>query len=123
MRSKIAIIDDEIDIGYLLKSNFDAKLYDVFCFQDLLVGVSALEALNPQFLFLDVNFPNGNGLDHVQNIRKLVPNCFIIIISAQDELRHILHAKQEGAHDFIAKPFTRDIILERVRSFTNSTKS
>lgn len=120
MRRKIAIIDDEVDIGYLLKSNIGSDKFEVVCFQDLITGLSSLKELNPQFLFLDINFPNGNGLDHIGHIKTLLPNCFIIVISAHDEIKQILAAKSAGANDFIPKPFTRDLILDRLNKYTSN---
>lgn len=118
MRKVIAIIDDEVDIGYLIKSNLRQETFDVFCFQDLKSGVKALSELKPQFLFLDINFPDGCGLDYIQSIRITVPDCIIIIISAYDEINQVNTAKKAGANDFLPKPFTRDLVLERIKKFS-----
>jgi DNA-binding response OmpR family regulator len=118
MRKIIAIIDDEMDIGYLLKSNLGSEPYDVFCFQDLKSGVQALPEIKPQFLFLDINFPDGCGLDYIGTIKSTIPECIIIVISAHDELTQMNTAKNAGANDFIPKPFTKDLILERIHKFS-----
>jgi len=123
MRKIIAIIDDEVDIGYLLKSNIGSEFFDVFCFQDLTSGIRALPDLNPQILFLDINFPDGCGLDYIQTIKSSLPECIIIMISAYDEATQVKTAKSAGANDFIPKPFTKDIILERIHKFCLSGSS
>jgi len=117
MRKVIAIIDDEVDIGYLLKSNLGSETFDVFCFQDLKSGIKALPELNPQFLFLDINFPDGCSLDYIELIKSSVPDCIIILISAYDELSQINLARKAGANDFLPKPFSRDNVLERIQKF------
>jgi len=118
MRKNIVILDDELDIGYLLKSNIGTEIYDVFCFQDLKSGIQETEKLNPLFLFIDINFPDGNGLDYVPYLKSTLPECIIIVISAYDEESLIQRALSSGAQDFLPKPFTRDMVLGRISKFS-----
>lgn len=113
VRQKILIVDDEQDICRLLEFIFIKKGYEVCYVHTLYDGFNALNAVTPTIIFLDINLPDGSGLDALLAIKTSHPQSTIISISA-------LNAKQKalanGASYFIGKPFT----INDINSIVNS---
>lgn len=111
---KALIIDDEIDICYLLSSilrNKDVLPSYVNSIKD---ARHALEAITPEIIFLDNHLPDGIGVDFVEHIKKKCPGTKVVMITAYDTASDRNKAMSVGADFFIAKPFSRDIIYQTV---------
>lgn len=106
---KVLIIDDEEDICFLLKNILRKKNLEVFQASTLKEGFSKLAELHPFLLFLDINLPDGSGIDALEEIKKNYPLLKIIMISAYTQ-RHN-DAKEEGVELFINKPFNKESIF------------
>ena len=81
-RRKVLIIDDEIDLCHLLKSYFLRKDYDVYLSHTLEQGLSFLNTLNPDVVFLDNNLPDGVGWEIAPQIARDYPHVQLYLISA-----------------------------------------
>jgi DNA-binding NtrC family response regulator len=114
------IIDDEIDICFLLthilkNRNISSK------YVNSLVG--ARELLNvylPQIIFLDNHLPDGLGIDFIKHIKSLKLDTKIILITAHDKFILKEKALQEGASEFISKPFAVEKIYSVVEKLKES---
>jgi YesN/AraC family two-component response regulator len=62
-------------------------------------------------LFLDINLPDGNGLDDVPSFRNLNPKIPVMIISAYDSTAEMKKAKKYEVNAFIRKPFNREQVI------------
>lgn len=107
---KVLIIDDETDICFLLKNILKKKNFEVSSATTLEEGFSKLAEFSPFLLFLDINLPDGSGLDAITEIKKNYPLLKIIMISAYDSLQKCTTAKEKGIELFISKPFNKEII-------------
>ncbi len=105
---KILIIDDEVDICFLLASVLKKRGFDVSFVNSLTDGYPKVSILKPALLFLDINLPDGSGLDAISTVKKLSPDTKIIMISAFDSLKERTIANEKGADLFIGKPFNKD---------------
>jgi DNA-binding response OmpR family regulator len=110
--NKVLIIDDETDICFLLASMLKKKGFDVSFVNSLTEGFSKVTDLQPAILFLDINLPDGSGLESISTIKSLSLNTKIIMISAFDGVRERATANERGADFFIGKPFSREIVSE-----------
>ena len=111
------IIDDEIDICYLLSGilkNKDIKPYYVNTLAD---AGSVLKTQHPELIFLDNHLPDGIGVDFITQIKKASPQSKIVLITAYDTATDRKNAEIQGVDFFIAKPFTRDTIYQTVNLF------
>lgn len=79
---------------------------------------TALHADPPAILFLDNHLPDGRGLDFIAEIKQHWPDTKIIMITAHDSPNERRQAREEGADLFISKPFSREIIIESLRSLS-----
>lgn len=118
---KIVIIDDELDILQLLKFSLRKFNCQVFCYQTLNEGLIGIPEVKPVLVFLDINLPDGNGLDAIAQIKKNNPGVKLIMISAYDSKIERTTAFSNGADDFISKPFNSYLIISKLRGMGSDT--
>lgn len=68
------------------------------------------------FVLLDINLPDGNGLDLLKEIKKQRATLPVILLTANDTDRDIVHGLETGADDYITKPFSLSVLRARVNN-------
>ena len=116
---KALIIDDEIDICYLLSSLLIKKKIQVDYVNSIADAVLALEKYKPEIIFLDNHLPDGEGMDFSRHIKKNYPAVKVAMITAYDSPADRRMALARGIDYFIPKPFTRDKIYKTVDDILN----
>lgn len=111
---KALIIDDEIDICYLLSGLLIHKKIETGYATSIADAREALEKLKPEIIFLDNRLPDGRGIDFAGYIKKINPNAKVAMITAYDTTADRNMALASGIDYFVGKPFTRDTIYETV---------
>jgi DNA-binding NtrC family response regulator len=107
------IIDDETDICYLLSSILRQKNIQPVIASSLSEASHIIEDHKDFFLvFLDNHLPDGFGVNYIQQLKKKIPSCKVVMITAHDNLTDREAAEQEGADYFIGKPFSRELVLK-----------
>ena len=107
----VLIIDDEAEICFLLANLLKRKKMETFIAHTLVDGYHKLNA-ETKVLFLDINLPDGSGLDLLKKVRQEYPGLKIIIISAYDGENERSEARQNGADAFIGKPFSSNAVFK-----------
>jgi two-component system, OmpR family, response regulator len=79
---KVLIIDDETDFCLLMKNYFKKRNFEVHIRHTLSEGLTALQEVKPDILFLDNNLPDGLGWEHTEYIVSHFPQTHINLISA-----------------------------------------
>jgi len=111
---KILVVDDEPKIRMFVRANLQARGYDVYLAQD---GIEALEMaarVLPDVIVLDVGMPGMNGIEVCSKIREW-SDTPIIILSVKEDEEIKVKALDEGADDYITKPFSLEELLARIR--------
>jgi DNA-binding NtrC family response regulator len=116
---KALIIDDEIDICYLLSSILRNKNLSPNYVNSIGEAKKALLKHHPQIIFLDNHLPDGMGVDFIAHIKANYPTAKIVMITAYDTPADRSKALYEGADFFLAKPFSRDAIYQTVDNLMN----
>ena len=81
-RKKVLIIDDEVDLCLLMKTYFLRKNYEVYIAHTLSDGISRLNEINPDYLFIDYNLPDGLGWDKLPELYQKFPDIQFNLICA-----------------------------------------
>ena len=115
MTSTILVVDDDPQILRMLKTSLQTNGYDV---QTALHGVAALEQMQqhqPDLVITDLSMPVMNGVELTQKIRESsrIP---IIVLSVRDSDQSKVIALDEGADDYVTKPFHIQELLARIRA-------
>lgn len=113
-KTRILIADDEPKIRMFLRANLNARGYEVHLAQDGLEAVEMAGQVLPDLIILDVNMPRMNGIDACRRIREWA-DMPIIILSVRDEEKDKVRALDEGADDYVTKPFGMEELLARIR--------
>ncbi|MDR3711789.1 MAG: response regulator [Puia sp.] len=112
--SKILIVDDELDICYLLSGMLKRRNFQPGFVNTLSDAVVALRSDTPSLMFLDNHLPDGFGLDFIPYIKKNYPKVKIIMITAHDSAQDRNTAYAGGVDLFIGKPLNRELIDEAI---------
>lgn len=117
--ARVLVVDDEPQIRRALRRTLEAHGYDV---RTVGTGEDALAALrwHPDVVLLDLMLPDIDGLDVSRRLRaqSAVP---ILVLSARGEEQMKVRALDEGADDYITKPFGTDELLARIRTALRHT--
>jgi two-component system, OmpR family, response regulator len=111
IKTDALIIDDEVDICYLLAEILKSKNIHCSYVHTLNDARKILGMINPGIVFLDNHLPDGMGLDFINHIKLSCPQAKILVITAHDKSIFRERALEAGAFEFINKPFTSDGIF------------
>lgn len=103
-RKKIVIIDDEEDLCHLMKTYFLELDHDVFLANTLRSGLSLIQEVSPDVVFIDNNLPDGLGWEKMDYLMEAYPSCKINLISAYDYLPPDLKNRDSHSVSIIEKP-------------------
>jgi two-component system, OmpR family, response regulator ChvI len=110
----IALVDDDQNILTSVSIALEAEGYRIMTYSD---GISALEGFEmspPDLAILDMKMPRMSGMELLQRLRQKSDLPVIFLTSKEEEIDEVL-ALKVGADDFIRKPFSQRLLLERVK--------
>ena len=113
------IIDDEIDICYLLSGILKQKNCYTNYVNNLAEATIELQNNSPLIVFLDNHLPDGLGINFVDHIKVNYPQIKIVMITAYDTTSDRQEAINKGVDIFIGKPFTKDEINKALQTLIN----
>jgi two-component system KDP operon response regulator KdpE len=114
-KPRILVVDDEPQLTRVLRTGLKSHGYDVRTAADGLSGLETFNDWHPDLVITDLAMPNMNGLELCRKIRAVSP-VPIIILSAKGEEKTKVEALDNGADDFVTKPFGIDELLARIRA-------
>jgi two-component system chemotaxis response regulator CheY len=113
--AKIMVVDDAAFMRQMLKHILENAGHEVLC--EAADGAEAVEkyrAFRPELVTMDITMPEMEGIEALQRIRRDDPDAKVIMCTAMGQQRLIVQAIQNGARDFIVKPFQTSRVLEAV---------
>jgi two-component system KDP operon response regulator KdpE len=113
-KTKILVVDDEPKIRMFIRANLEARDYEVHLGQDGVEAVELAARVMPDVIVLDVNMPRMDGIEACKRIREW-SNVPIIILSVREDEKDKVKALNEGADDYVTKPFGIEELLARIR--------
>ena len=113
---QIVIVEDDRDLcAGLCKALKEGSRNIVSC-DNLKDARDQIFLTNPALILLDINLPDGNGLDLVKEIREKNLSYPIILLSANDTDADIVKGLELGADDYVTKPFSLSVLRARVNT-------
>ncbi|MCS7200074.1 MAG: sigma-54 dependent transcriptional regulator [Caldimicrobium sp.] len=116
-KAHILVVDDEIILRTALQSILTSQGFEVKTCES---GQRALNLLQQEpfdLALVDVRLPDMNGLELMQEIKRISPDTGIIIITAYAEVKSAVRAIKEGAFDYLSKPFQEEELLITIEKF------
>ncbi len=113
-KKKILIIDDEIDLCHLLRDLFKEAKYEASYATDPSKGLEIAREKAPMVIVLDYAMPVVDGIDVLTEIKKVMPEVVVIMLTGRGSEDVAVEAMKRGASDYICKPFNAKKLLDRV---------
>ena len=110
----IIVVDDDSSIRVVLSSALTRAGYNVKSSGTATGMMRLVESNFADVLITDVGLPDGDALDILPKLQKMVPNLKIIVMSARTTLLTAMRAEKKGAYDYLPKPFDLDELLRLV---------
>ncbi|HMA51939.1 MAG TPA: response regulator transcription factor, partial [Magnetospirillaceae bacterium] len=115
MTATIALVDDDRNILASVSIALEAEGFRVKTFTDGTEALRALQSQPVELAVLDIKMPRMDGMELLQRIRKTSAIPVIFLTSKDDEVDEVLGLRM-GADDYIKKPFSQRLLIERIRA-------
>jgi two-component system, sensor histidine kinase and response regulator len=109
---RVLVVDDEMAIREGCRRALTAKGLEAEVAENGPAGLRRLSEGSFEILLVDAMMPGMSGLEMLQEARKLSPEIIAIIITGYATVELAVQAMREGAHDFLAKPFSPALMLQ-----------
>jgi two-component system, OmpR family, phosphate regulon response regulator PhoB len=117
-KARILVIEDDRDLAEVLEYNLKRAGYEVFRSHDGRDGLQQAQLRLPDIVLLDVMLPLVDGLEICRQLRARpeTRQCLIMMLTAKTEETDQLVGFSVGADDYVVKPFSVKVLLERVKA-------
>lgn len=112
---KIALVDDDRNILTSVSMTLEAEGYSVATYTDGASGLEGLTRDQPDLAILDIKMPRMDGMELLRRLRQKLDLPVIFLTSKDEEIDELFGLKM-GADDFITKPFSQRLLVERVKA-------
>ncbi|MFN3894849.1 MULTISPECIES: response regulator transcription factor [Acinetobacter] len=113
---KILIIEDDFMIAESTETLLKLHQFDVYWVNNGIEGLKQLQQQVYDIVLLDLGLPMMDGMLVLKNIRQKFPNLPVLIISARDQLQNRVDGLNQGADDYLIKPYEFDELLARIHA-------
>lgn len=112
---RVLVIDDEVQIRRLLDIGLRAEGYDVLLAANAAEGLALAAVQSPDLVILDIGLPDREGHEVLAELRQWsqVP---VLMLSVRDDESEKVRALDNGAHDYVTKPFGIQELMARLRA-------
>ncbi len=114
MTHTIALVDDDQNILTSLSLALEAEGFAVRSYSNGAEALSSLTARPADLVLLDIKMPRMNGVEMLTQLRRH-SNVPVIFLTSKDEEEDELEGLRSGADDYIKKPFSQSLLIERMR--------
>jgi two-component system, OmpR family, KDP operon response regulator KdpE len=114
IKDTILVIDDEIQIRRLLEITLSANGFKIIEASTGKEGITLAASQQPGLIILDLGLPDLDGLHVIEKLREWYSKP-IIILSVRNAEEYIISALDNGANDYLTKPFRTGELLARIR--------
>lgn len=117
---KIFVVEDDHVIREQLSKHLEMWNYEVFCSTDFQYVLKDFEKFKPNLVLLDIKLPFYDGYYWCSEIRKISDVPIVFLSSASDNMNQVM-AMHLGADDFIAKPFSMELLIAKLQAILRRT--
>jgi two-component system response regulator ChvI len=115
MSQKIVLVDDDRNILTSVSLALESEGFEISTYHDGEEGYRGILSVRPDLVVLDVKMPRMDGLELLTKLRETSTVPAIFLTSKDDEVDQILGLRL-GADDYITKPFSQRLLIERIRA-------
>ena len=115
MINTIVLVDDDRNILTSVSMALEAEGYEVKTFNDGEEGLAGILEVDPDLVVLDIKMPRMDGMEVLTKLREKSAVPAIFLTSKDDEIDEVIGLRM-GADDYITKPFSQRLLIERIRA-------
>jgi DNA-binding response OmpR family regulator len=123
MSARILLVEDDPNLGFVIKDNLQFKGYEVTLRQDGETGNEAFGQGTFDLCILDIMMPRMDGFSLAKSIRDRNKNVPILFVTAKTMLEDKVEGFKSGGDDYITKPFSMEELCLRIEVFLKRTSS
>ena len=112
----LLIVEDSPAMIHMYKGFLANEPYDIQAVETLGAGREAVGASAPDLILLDIQLPDGNGLDLLKTLAEMKMAIPVIVMTAHGSINVAVDAMREGAYDFLVKPFAKERLLRTLHN-------
>ena len=113
-KPRILVVEDDNSVKNLITTTLKAHDYHFLTAENGEVAILEAASHNPEIMLLDLGLPDIDGIEVIRSVRTW-SNLPIIVLSARSEDSDKIEALDNGADDYLTKPFSVDELLARLR--------
>ena len=121
MKNNVFLIDDDKNILTSISMLLENEGYKVSTFSDGESGLKAILENSPDIAVVDIKMPRLDGIELLKKLRRTSNMPVIFLTSKDTEIDELLGLKV-GADDYITKPFSQNVLMERIRILIKRTE-
>ena len=111
----IALVDDDRNILTSVSMALESEGFDVRTYHDGAAALAALSTQPPDMAVLDIKMPRMDGMELLRRLRLKTDLPVIFLTSKDEEIDEVLGLRM-GADDYVRKPFSQRLLVERIRA-------
>lgn len=116
MKAKILLVEDDINLGFVVSDKLKAQNYDVTLAVDGAEGFKRYSEGEYHLCVLDVMMPKKDGFSLAKDIRKINKEIPILFLSAKSQIEDRIEGFESGCDDYLTKPFSTEELILRVKA-------
>ena len=116
------VVDDDDSIRWVLNRAFEKAGFDTRDFANADLLLEALQHAQPHVILSDIRMPGADGFDVLSAVRARHDNLPIVMMTAHSDLETTVSSFEQGAFEYIAKPFDIDEIVDTVQRAANQPR-
>ncbi|MFO1209219.1 MAG: sigma-54 dependent transcriptional regulator [Amaricoccus sp.] len=113
---RLLLVEDTASLSMLYQSVLARAGHPAICAFNLAEARAACARAMPQLVLLDLQLPDGDGLELLRDLRREAPETRVIVITANGSINRAVEAMRAGAFDFLVKPFDEGRLISAVHN-------
>jgi two-component system response regulator AtoC len=118
VKTRILIVDDDVDALELMEELFESKGYDPLTASNGIEALNLVRDEDPDMVITDIRMPDMDGMQLLEELSKRHPQIPVIMVTAHGTIEAAVEAIKMGAKDYILKPLRLDEILAKVETIS-----
>jgi len=114
--TRILLVEDDSSIARLVQLELEHRGLKVRCARDGLSGLEAVAEFKPAAIVLDIMLPGMDGVGVLKKLRQQGNRVPVIMLTARDTPADKVHSLDQGADDYLTKPFDTEELVARLRA-------
>ncbi len=112
---KLLVVEDDIPLGKFLSRELGRKDFEVTVAADGKLACAQMDSVAYDLCLMDLNLPDLDGRDLLKRVRSIHPDVPVMILSGRNRTQDLVQALEDGADDFLSKPFSFQELVARLR--------